>query len=149
MSKEEKVNLKRQYAKEYYSDRVTPRRINRLQDGEIFVFGSNARGQHAGGAAAFAAREFGAIWGQGEGLQGKSYAIPTMEGLDNTKAAIERFITFAEQHQELRFLVTPIGCGIAGYTPAEIAPFFKGCITLENVSLPADFWKVLGLNMMI
>jgi hypothetical protein len=92
---------------------------------------------------------FGAVWGQGEGMQGSCYAIPTMEGIDNLKAAVERFTTFAEEHQELRFLVTKIGCGIAGYPIHEIAPLFKGCIKLENVALPIEFWKVLGLNMEI
>ena len=92
-------------------------------------------------------REFGAVWGQGEGLQGKCYAIPTMEGLDHLKEAIDRFTAFADQHQKLRFLVTMIGCGSAGYSPREIAPLFKGCIGLENVALPLEFWNVLGLKM--
>jgi hypothetical protein len=80
-------------------------------------------------------------------LQGRSYAIPSTDGLDNLRAAVERFTVFAEQHEELRFLVTRIGCGSAGHSVAEVAPLFKGCIHLENVALPADFWKVLGLNM--
>ncbi len=90
---------------------------------------------------------FGAVWGQGEGLQGKSYAIPTMEGLEKLKEAVDRFTDFADQHQEMRFLVTMIGCGSAGYSPKKIAPLFKGCIYLENVALPSGFWKVLGLKM--
>lgn len=113
----------------------------------MFVFGSNANGFHAGGASAVAMRKFGAVWGQGEGLQGKSYAIPTMEGMENLKAAVDRFTTFAQQHQDLRFLVTRIGCGIAGHTVDEIAPLFKGCIDLENVALPREFGKNLGLTM--
>ena len=88
-----------------------------------------------------------AIWGQGEGLQGQCYAIPTMEGMDNMKAAIERFTQFADQHSELRFLVTRVGCGVAGYSVREVAPLFKGCISLENVALPSDFWDVLGLKL--
>ena len=147
MTKEEMLMRKRQFAREYYSPRVTPEHIIDLQSNEIFVFGSNANGFHAGGAAAFAMNRFGAVWGQGEGLQGRSYAIPTMEGLDSLKAAVERFTTFAEQHPELRFLVTRIGCGIAGHTVEEIAPLFSGCIQLENVALPAEFWKHLGLTM--
>lgn len=90
---------------------------------------------------------FGAVWGQGEGLQGQSYALPTMEGMDSMRAAVERFTQFAAQHPELRFLVTRIGCGIAGYRVQQVAPLFKDCIRLENVALPADFWAELGLNM--
>ena len=146
-SDEEIMEEKRRYAKEYYSPRVTPQTVRHLEDNEIFVFGSNAKGYHGGGAAAFAMHEFGAIWGQGEGLQGKSYAIPTMEGIDSLKEAIDRFTAFADQHQELRFLVTMIGCGSAGYSPRKIAPLFKGCIYLENVALPLEFWNVLGLKM--
>ena len=81
MSREEILERKRQYAKEYYGPRVSSDRIDHLEENEIFVFGSNASGYHGGGAAAYAMRKFGAIWGQGEGLQGKSYAIPTMEGI--------------------------------------------------------------------
>ena len=147
LSDEEIMAEKRRYAKEYYGPRVTPQMIRQLGDKEIFVFGSNANGYHRGGAAAFAMREFGAVWGQGEGLQGKSYAIPTMEGLDQLREAVNRFTAFADQHQELRFLVTMVGCGIAGYSPRDIAPLFKGCIDLENVALPIEFWNVLGLKM--
>ena len=147
LSDEEIMAEKRRYAKEYYGPRVTPQMIRQLGENEIFVFGSNANGYHRGGAAAFAMREFGAVWGQGEGLQGKSYAIPTMEGLDQLREAVNRFAAFADQHQELRFLVTMVGCGIAGYSPRDIAPLFKGCIDLENVALPIEFWNVLGLKM--
>lgn len=146
-SDDEIMEEKRRYAKEYYSPRVTPPIVRHLEENEIFVFGSNANGYHGGGAAAVAMHSFGAVWGQGEGLQGKSYAIPTMEGLDKLKEAVDRFTDFADQHQELRFLVTMIGCGSAGYSPREIAPLFKGCIYLENVALPSGFWKVLGLKM--
>lgn len=147
MSKEEIMQKKRQFASEYYGRRVTPDHIDHLEGNEIFVFGSNVNGHHGGGAAAFAMDRFGAVWGQGEGLQGQSYAIPTMEGMESMREAIERFRMFADQHQELRFLVTRIGCGIAGYTVGEVAPLFRGCIYLENVCLPSDFWKVLGLKM--
>ena len=146
-SDDEIMEEKRRYAKEYYSPRVTPPVVRHLEENEIFVFGSNANGYHGGGAAAVAMHNFGAVWGQGEGLQGKSYAIPTMEGLEKLKEAVDRFTVFADQHQELRFLVTMIGCGSAGYSPREIAPLFNGCIYLENVALPSGFWKVLGLKM--
>lgn len=123
--------------------RISNNNIDHLEENEIFVFGSNVNGYHGGGAAAYAIQKFGAIWGQGEGLQGQSYAIPTMEGMQNMNEAIKRFISFATQHPELRFLVTQIGCGIAGYSASQIAPMFKKCIPLENVALPSDFWKSL------
>lgn len=147
LSDEEIMAEKRRYAKEYYGPRVTPQLIRQLGENEIFVFGSNANGYHRGGAAAFAMREFGAVWGQGEGLQGQSYAVPTTEGMNQLREAVNRFMAFADQHQELRFLVTMIGCGNAGYSPRDIAPLFKGCIDLENVALPIEFWNVLGLKM--
>ena len=128
-------------------DHITPSQVNVLKDGEIFVFGSNAQGAHMGGAARIAMEKFGAIWGQGEGLQGQSYAIPTMEGLENIKAAVDRFGQFAHDHKEFNFYVTAIGCGIAGYTPEQIAPFFYDAGSLCNVYLPISFWKVImGLH---
>ena len=123
--------------------RIIPSVIYSLAPNEIFVFGSNALGMHHAGAARVAYNEFGAEWGNGEGLQGQSYSIPTMEGEHNTKLAIMRFTQYAREHPELNFLVTPVGCGIAGYTPEEIAPMFKDAAYLENVYLPISFWKVL------
>ncbi len=123
--------------------RIIPERISTLQPGQIFVFGSNTLGMHAGGAARFAVDRFGAIWGQGEGLQGQSYAIPTMEGLDRIPAAASRFIQYASQHLEYTFLVTPIGCGIAGYRADDIAPFFRPALSMPNIYLPEPFLKVL------
>lgn len=122
---------------------VTPSQVNVLADGEIFVFGSNFHGAHMGGAARVAKEKYGAVWGIGEGLQGKSYAIPTMEGLENLAPAVQRFTSFAKQHQELKFFVTAIGCGIAGYQPEEIAPMFLEAARLPNVFLPISFWKVI------
>lgn len=124
--------------------RITPKWITSLQKDEVFVFGSNINGMHGGGAARVAMDKFGAVWGQGEGLQGQSYAIPTMEGLANIPPVVDRFIKFAKDHPELKFFVTPIGCGIAGYTEDEIAPLFKEATKLDNVFLPAGFWQILG-----
>ncbi len=124
-------------------ERITPSQVNILADGEIFVFGSNFQGRHMGGAARVAQEEYGAVWGIGEGLQGQSYAIPTMEGLENLAPAVQRFTSFAKQHQELKFFVTAIGCGIAGYRADEIAPFFLNAAYLPNVYLPLSFWKVI------
>ena len=125
-------------------NRITPERISRLGKNEIFVFGSNAKGLHRGGAAKVAVESFGAIMGQGHGLQGKSYAINSMSGIPDMMEDIKLFCEFAKTNPEKHFFVTPIGCGIAGYRPEEIAPLFKDCKDLDNVSLPSSFWKVLG-----
>ena len=125
--------------------RITPHHIRQLAPGEVFVFGSNAQGYHGGGAARTAMDKFGAVWGQGEGLQGSSYAIPTMEGRSRMAVAIGRFIDFASAHPDLHFLVTPIGCGIAGYRFVDVAPLVRPATALSNVSLPAEFWDVLQL----
>ena len=127
-----------------FSNRITPEHITSLKSNEIFVFGSNLAGAHAGGAAYLANQRFGAVMGQGVGLQGQSYAIPTMQGgPDTILPYVEEFIRFADMHPEMTFLVTRIGCGIAGFTPAEIAPLFAGAIEVENIHLPMDFWKEL------
>ncbi|WP_206225180.1 hypothetical protein [Parabacteroides sp. ZJ-118] len=125
-------------------NRITPERINRLGSNEIFVFGSNAKGLHYGGAAKAAVEKFGAIMGQGHGLQGKSYAINSMSGISEMGKDIKQFCEFAKLNPQKHFLVTPIGCGIAGYSPNEIAPLFKECKDLKNISLPQSFWKIIG-----
>ncbi len=112
-------------------------------DDEIFVFGSNIQGMHCGGAARTACR-WGAIMGQGTGLQGQTYAIPTMSGSVTSIAPyVNEFIRFAIANPDMHFLVTEIGCGIAGYTPADIAPLFKEAVSVENISLPQKFWDIL------
>lgn len=122
----------------------TPEMITRLRDNEIFVFDSNLAGMHGGGAARFAFNKFGAIWGQGEGLQGQSYAIPTMQGGVETIAPyVDTFIAFAQANPELHFLVTPVGCGIAGFSEQEIAPLFRAALHLPNVSLPESFYSMM------
>ncbi len=132
---------------EDYQNRITPQFVNTLADNEIFVFGSNLAGMHGGGAARIALNQFGAIWGQGVGLQGKSYAIPTMHGGPrHIQPYVDEFIIFAEEHPELHFLVTRIGCGIAGFKDEEIAPLFHRAVNLSNVSLPETFWKLLTIN---
>lgn len=125
--------------------RITSPRITELQPGEIFVFGSNLEGHHGGGAALLAWKKWGAIWGQGAGLQGQTYGIPTMHGgPDRIKPYVDEFISFARQHPELTFLVTEVGCGIAGFRPAEIAPLFHDAVDVENIHLPQRFWEVLN-----
>ncbi len=117
--------------------RTTPEIITELKPGEIFVFGSNLSGMHGGGAAYAAYRKFGAIMGQGVGLQGQSYAIPTMQGgVETIKPYVDEFIEFAKNHPELTFLVTRIGCGIAGFTDEEISPLFEKAHNVENIVLP-------------
>lgn len=132
--------------KEYMG--YTPDYIDRLLPKQIFVFGSNALGYHTGGASGTARKKFGAVWGQAEGLQGQSYAIPVDFGKDvrkdnDVKAAVNRFITFAKEHSDLFFLVTRVGCGIAGYHDDEMAQFFKEALYLKNVSLPKSFVDAL------
>jgi len=117
-------------------------RIDSLKPGEVFVFGSNAAGAHGGGAARFAHDRFGAIWGQSEGLQGQSYGIDTMSGLAVFEEQASRFLEFARAHPELRFLVTEVGCGIAGYRADQVAGFFRGAP--DNVVLPESFEALLG-----
>ncbi len=125
--------------------RYTPEKITHLEENEIFVFGSNLAGSHGGGAARVAYEKFGAIWGQGVGLQGQSYGIPTMHGgTDKIKPYVDQFIEFALQHPEYTFLVTKVGCGIAGFAVAEIAPLFAKAKTLENVVLPIEFMESIA-----
>lgn len=119
--------------------RIASDRIATLGEKEIFVFGSNIHGAHGGGAAWYAYKNFGAEWGVGEGLTGRTYALPTMEGEASMAHAVERFISCAKEHPELTFLVTAVGCGIAGYTPQQVAPLFKEAPTLKNIYLPQVF----------
>ena len=129
-------------------NRITDDFITDLAADEVFVFGSNLRGFHGGGAAAMALTHFGAVWGQGVGMQGQSYAIPTMQGGVETIAPyVDEFIEYAKAHPEKKFLVTEIGCGIAGFTPEEIAPLFAGAVSLGNVSLPKCFWDILECDV--
>lgn len=124
--------------------RFTPEVITSLAPGEVFVFGSNLAGMHGGGAARVAMQRFGAVWGQGVGLQGQSYAIPTMQGgVETIRPYVDEFIAFARSHPELRFYVTRIGCGIAGFQDCEIAPLFAGALGVANIVLPESFIAVL------
>lgn len=127
-----------------YNRRFTPPMITRLEENEIFVFGSNLAGAHGGGAARVARMQFGAVQGQGVGMQGQCYAIPTMHGgVEAIKPYVDEFVAYAQSHPEKVFLVTRIGCGIAGFTARDMAPLFAHTIDLENVILPKDFVSVL------
>ena len=133
------------FAEKQVLTRVTPENIETLQEGQIFVFGSDEQGRHDGGAAQLAMERFGAVNGQAKGLQGRSYAIPTSGvPLGGIARNVEEFIWFANRHPEMTFLVTRIGCGGAGYTDEQIAPLFAFAYNLPNVFLPATFWKILS-----
>lgn len=124
--------------------RITPRWIDSLKENEIFVFGSNLAGMHGGGAARIARLHFGAVMGKGVGLQGQSYAIPTMQGgVETIRPYVNDFLDFAKHHPEMQFLVTPIGCGIAGFEAEDIAPLFEEAKQIKNISLPESFWEVI------
>ena len=122
---------------EYMERRTTPEFITELQPNEVFVFGSNLKGMHGGGAAYVAYRKFGAVMGQGVGMQGQSYAIPTMQGgVETIRPYVDDFIRYAREHPEQTFLVTRIGCGIAGFTDEEISPLFEEAHGVDNIVLP-------------
>lgn len=122
----------------------TPEHITSLGEDEIFVFGSNLEGMHCGGAALTAVRNFGAKMGQGVGLQGQSYAIPTMQGgVETIKPYVDEFIDLAREWDQTTFYVTRIGCGIAGFTDEQIAPLFADALSLYNVRLPKSFVEIL------
>ena len=129
--------------------RITPNNITSLKANEIFVFGSNLSGRHGKGAAK-TALGWGAIWGRASGIQGKTYGIPTKDAsiyrtltINEIKPFVDDFIDWAKYHTRNIFLVTEIGCGLAGYKPKDIAPLFKDAVTIENIYLPAKFWHKL------
>ena len=129
---------------------ITPDVIDSLKPNEIFVFGSNEAGRHGKGAALIAKKQFGAKVGQGYGVQGSCFAIPTKNGkletlkLTTIAAYVNKFIAYANTHPEKDFLVTRIGCGLAGYKETEIAPLFKDAVDSKNIFLPITFTKILG-----
>lgn len=132
--------------------RITEENITKLGNNEIFVFGSNTVGKHGKGAAK-TALTWGAIWGQAEGLQGRTYGIPTKPRNMNEvltvaqiKQYVDNFIEFASNAKELKFLVTEIGCGLSKYKPKDIAPLFAEAIWLENIHLPKRFWRTINSN---
>lgn len=132
--------------------KVSPVKIEKLGYPEVFVFGSNLAGIHGAGAAEYAYRNFGAVWGCGKGFQGRCYAIPTKNWdvksvlpLETIRGYVHEFLGETEKLSALTYFVTRIGCGFSGYTDAEIAPLFirEGKEIPPNVALPATFWKVL------
>ena len=126
--------------------RTTPENIKKLEQGFIFVFGSNLSGRHGKGAAK-TALGWGAKWGQAAGLQGRTYGIPTKDAsirrtlrIDEIKPFVDDFINFAKDNPQLTFLVTEIGCGLAGYKTKDIAPLFLSALHISNIHLPEKFW---------
>ena len=127
--------------------RVSAKYIDKLSDNEIFVFGSNTQGAHGGGAAR-TAMNWGAIYGQAFGLQGKTFAIPTVDytksgkmSIETIKEYVDRFLDFAKENKDKKFLVTEIGCGIAGFKVSDIAPLFKEALKdeFDNIYSPQSF----------
>jgi hypothetical protein len=123
----------------------TPDKIESLAANEVFVFGSNLRGSHGGGAALVAVQKFGATQGEAEGHQGQSYALPTLNAnyeklpLHTIERHIGKFVDYAASRPELIFLVTQVGCGIAGFKTEEIASLFTAQTLPANVILPEAF----------
>jgi hypothetical protein len=130
--------------------KVTDNNITTLKDNEIFVFGSNEAGIHGAGAAKLAYEKFGAKWGVGYGLQGQTFAIPSKDkkietmSVSKIKPYVDDFLIFVLNNQQYTFLVTEIGCGLAGYSPDQIAPLFRLGVDLKNLHLPERFWNVLN-----
>lgn len=125
--------------------RYTPENITKLQPNEVFVFGSNESGSHGGGAAKLAMK-WGAKWGKPEGHYGQTYAIPTKTfhagktlSLSRIGGYVDNFIAYAKSHSELTFIVTKIGCGLAGLTTEQVKPLFEKAIGIENIVLPKEF----------
>lgn len=130
--------------------RITPENIKSLSENQIFVYGSNLSGNHKKGAAK-TALGWGAKMGKGKGLQGKTYGIPTKNAnvrktltINEIKVFVDEFIDFAKANENLIFLVTEIGCGLAGLKPKDIAPLFKEAANIVNIHLPARFWRKLN-----
>lgn len=126
------------------SREYTPERIAELGEDEVFVFGSNLEGMHGGGAARTAYQRFGAVWGEGVGHHGQSYAIPTMHGgVEHIRPYVDEFVEYARENRHLRFLVTRIGCGIAGFRDEQIAPLFSEALNCSNIILPREFVEAI------
>jgi hypothetical protein len=128
--------------------RVTSNRITQLNPNEVFVFGSNLQGIHGFGAALQALR-WGAVKHQGIGPMGWTYGIPTkytpwrVLPLRDIELFVNNFINYTDRYLERKFLVTEIGCGLAGYTPVDIAPMFEHAVNRHNIYLLASFYKIL------
>ena len=151
-SNEERKRYQTQISEEYYDEtdsntayagRVTPEKVTNLAPNEIFVFGSNDQGIHKGGAAYLALKKFGAQMGVSSGLQGSSYAIPTVGngiGPQEIADSFHTFVEFAKAHPEKTFLLTALGCGHGGYEPDYISRYLEEGINVSNIHYPMEFW---------
>ena len=123
-----------------------------LQHSDIFVFGSNLAGRHGKGAALFARRRYGAVYGVGEGLTGQSYAIPTKDhnlrplSIQAVERGILRFLHTARETPEQRFYLTPVGTGLAGHDICDIWAIVVGHGLPKNVVLAATWADKNGLT---
>ena len=130
-------------------NRVTSENITRLAPHEVFVFGSNEGGRHSKGAA-LTAQRWGAVRAVPNGRAGQTYAIPTKPHdvrarltLKEIAIYVRQFIAHVKANPDNVFLVTAIGCGLAGYAAKDIAPMFAECVEMVNVKLPLSFWRIL------
>ncbi len=149
---EERKRYQSQISEEYYDEsdsntayagRVTPEKVTNLAPNEIFVFGSNDQGIHKGGAAYWALKKFGAQMGVSSGLQGNSYAIPTVGngiGPQEIADSFHTFVEFAKAHPEKTFLLTALGCGHGGFEPDSISHYLEEGINVSNIHYPMEFW---------
>lgn len=138
--------------------RYTPEMMTELSEGEVFVFGSNTKGEHGGGAARIAHTKFDAEWGVGEGMTGRCYAIPTLDGnrdkvsREDFISSLAQFIRFANEHKNMTFFLTKVGCGIAGWDIDEVRTIFWQAMGLVfgnadtaqlpyNIIIPKEFYR--------
>jgi hypothetical protein len=132
--------------------RITPANVTALESDQVFVFGSNIAGKHGAGAAKLAKARFGAKQGVGRWMTGQCYAIPTKDfwlrtqSLEEIAEEVSIFAEFSGRRTDKRFIVTEIGCGLAGYKPEQIAPMFSWAIGQENILLPFRFWEIILKN---
>ena len=125
----------------------TPDKVERLSNCEIFVFGSNMEGKHMGGAARVAYEMFGAEWGVGDGPTGRCYAIPTMHGgLEDIRPYAKKFIAYAKAHPMKRFLLTRVGCGIAGFKDSDMAQLFEDALEVPNIAYPRQWLPYMAID---
>ena len=127
--------------------RFCPERVEQLSNCEIFVFGSNIEGMHMGGAARVAYEKFGAEWGVGDGPTGRCYAIPTMhDGLEDIRPYAKKFIAYAKAHPMERFLLTRVGCGIAGFKDSDMAQLFEDALEVPNIAYPRQWLPYMAID---
>jgi len=130
-------------ASNYQGRRLSFSHIKQLTSCEVFVFGSNLEGHHHGGAAGYACRNFGAVYGQGSGPQGQCYAIPTMfDSVEEMAPYVEEFIDYVKSKPMNRFLITRLGCGTAGFDDRQVAPLFYKLRDVNNAVFALEWWFV-------